>query len=188
MRRPRSDGVILPHGPSSKAERAARTARSLPSAMRARVSPVAGFGVSNVLPDAASVHCPLMNNWRGVAMKASVFLSRVTVIGNYLLCLWKVEAVNAPRGSWVLPRHDPAGRRRPRPVLTMRRQMTGEGNAGEPKPPVWHRHTGRLARWVLARCQRGSRPAESAANGLLRGGWRLDPGRRANARSISQGR
>src|SRR5271157_2132504 len=87
MRRPRSDGVILPHGPSSKAERAARTARSLPSAMRARVSPVAGFGVSNVLPDAASVHCPLMNNWRGVAMKASVFLSRVTVIGIYLLAL-----------------------------------------------------------------------------------------------------
>src|SRR5271165_2239551 len=91
MRRPRSDGVILLHGPSSNAERAARTARLMssapPSAMRARVSPVAGFGVSNVLPDAASVHCPLMNNWRGVAMKASVFLSRVTVIGIYLLAL-----------------------------------------------------------------------------------------------------
>ena len=53
--------------------------------------------------------------------------------------------------------------------------MTGEGNASEPKPPVWHRHTGRLARWVLARCQPGSRPAESDANGLFRGGWKPDP-------------
>ena len=67
MMRPRSDGVILLHGPSSKARRAARTARPTssesPSATRASVSPVAGLGVSNVLPDAASTHCPLMNNW-----------------------------------------------------------------------------------------------------------------------------
>ena len=53
--------------------------------------------------------------------------------------------------------------------------MTGEGNASAPKPPVWRRHTGRLARWVLARCQPGSRPAESAASGLARGGWKPDP-------------
>ena len=66
MMRPRSDGVILLHGPSSNALRAARTARLMssasPSATRARVSPVAGLGVSNVLPDAASAHCPSMNS------------------------------------------------------------------------------------------------------------------------------
>src|SRR5580692_9557161 len=54
MIRPRSDGVILPHGPSSNARRAARTARLMssasPSAIWASVSPVAGLGVSNVLP------------------------------------------------------------------------------------------------------------------------------------------
>ena len=60
----RSDGVIRLHGPS-KAARAALTARLMssasPSATCARVSPVAGFGVSKVLPDAASTNCPLMN-------------------------------------------------------------------------------------------------------------------------------
>ena len=60
MIRPRSDGVIRLHGPVSKARRAAATARSMssasPSATRARISPVAGLGVSNVLPDAASTH------------------------------------------------------------------------------------------------------------------------------------
>jgi hypothetical protein len=29
------------------------------------VSPVAGLGVANVFPDAASVHCPSMNSFRG---------------------------------------------------------------------------------------------------------------------------
>jgi hypothetical protein len=66
MIRPRSDGVIRLQGPSSNAARAARTARSMssdsPSAIRARVSPVAGLGVSNVFPDAALVHCPLMKS------------------------------------------------------------------------------------------------------------------------------
>ena len=66
MIRPRSDGVILDHGPDSNALRAARTARLMssasPSAMCARVSPVAGLGVSKVLPDAASAHFPLMNS------------------------------------------------------------------------------------------------------------------------------
>ena len=66
MMRPRSDAVILLHGPASNALRAAFTARSMssasPSATRARVSPVAGLGVSNVLPDAESVHCPSMNS------------------------------------------------------------------------------------------------------------------------------
>ena len=84
MIRPRSDGVILPHGPSSNARRAARTARSMssapPSATRASVSPVAGSGVSNVLPDAASHHCPLMNSCCGEPMKASTSRSRVTVM------------------------------------------------------------------------------------------------------------
>src|SRR5579872_4135416 len=80
--RPRSDGVIRLQGPSSKALRAAFTARltssAPPSATRARVSPVAGSGVSNVLPDAASDHCPLMNSWRGVLMNSSTLRSRVT--------------------------------------------------------------------------------------------------------------
>ena len=69
MIRPRSDGVMRPHGPSSNAVRAARTARSMssasPSATVASVSPVAGFGVSNVLPEAASTHWPLMKSLRG---------------------------------------------------------------------------------------------------------------------------
>src|SRR6202790_832467 len=88
MRRPRSDGVILLHGPSSKARRAARTARLMsstsPSAMLARVSPVAGLGVSNVLPEAASTHCPLMKSCRGAAMKSSTRRSRVTVMDAHL--------------------------------------------------------------------------------------------------------
>ena len=50
-----------------------------PSATLARVSPVAGFGVSNVLPDAASVHCPSMNSFRGAAVNSSTLLSTVTV-------------------------------------------------------------------------------------------------------------
>jgi hypothetical protein len=66
MIRPRSDGVIRLHGPSSNAFRAAWTARSMssasPSATRASVVPVAGLGVSNVLPEAASDHWPLMKS------------------------------------------------------------------------------------------------------------------------------
>ena len=42
-----------------------------PSAILASVSPVAGLGVSNVLPEAASVHWPLMKSWRGVAVNCS---------------------------------------------------------------------------------------------------------------------
>src|SRR5499425_83156 len=88
MIRPRSDVVILLQGPSSNALRAARTARSMssasPSATRARVSPVAGSGVSNVLPDAASAHCPLMNSFRGAAMNSSTLRSRVTVMDAHL--------------------------------------------------------------------------------------------------------
>src|SRR4029077_16335145 len=88
MIRPRSDGVILLHGPSSNALRAAFTARSTssasPSARWARVSPVAGLGVANVLPDAASAHCPLMNSCRGAPMKFSTFRSRVTVMNALL--------------------------------------------------------------------------------------------------------
>ena len=53
---------MRPQGPLSKALRAARTARLIssasPSATAARVSPVAGLGLSNVCSDAASTHCP----------------------------------------------------------------------------------------------------------------------------------
>jgi hypothetical protein len=48
------------------------------------VSPVAGFGVSNVLPDAASVHCPSMNSFRGAAVNSSTLLSTVTVMNNLI--------------------------------------------------------------------------------------------------------
>src|SRR6478735_9741817 len=88
MSRPRSEGVMRLHGPLSNALRAARTARLMssasPSATLARVSPVAGFGVSNVLPDAASVHCPSMNSFRGAAVNSSTTLSTVTVM-KYLI-------------------------------------------------------------------------------------------------------
>src|SRR6185312_17110604 len=84
----RSEGVMRLHGPLSKALRAALTARLMssasPSATLARVSPVAGFGVSNVLPDAASVHCPSMNSFRGAAVNSSTLLSTVTVM-KYLI-------------------------------------------------------------------------------------------------------
>ena len=84
MIRPRSDGVILLHGPVSNARRAAFTARSMssasPSATRARVSPVAGLGVSNVFPDAESDHRPSMNSCRGTPRNASTLRSRVTVM------------------------------------------------------------------------------------------------------------
>jgi len=45
---------------------------------------VAGFGVWNVLPDAASVHCPPMNSFRGAAVNSSTVLSMVTVM-KYLI-------------------------------------------------------------------------------------------------------
>ena len=64
---PRSDGVIRPHGPSSKAARAALTARSIssapPDATVASGSPVAGLGVVNVSPDAELTHFPPMKSW-----------------------------------------------------------------------------------------------------------------------------
>src|SRR4029077_15649508 len=88
MSRPRSEGVMRLHGPLSNALRAALTARLMssasPSATLARVSPVAGFGVSNVLPDAASVHCPSMNSFRGAAVNSSTLLSTVTIM-TYLI-------------------------------------------------------------------------------------------------------
>ena len=82
---------MRPHGPLSKAWRAARAARLMssasPSATLARVSPVAGLGVANVLPEAASVHCPSMNSLRGVAVNSSTLLSTVTVM-RYPISFW----------------------------------------------------------------------------------------------------
>src|SRR5260370_25242795 len=84
MRRPRSEGVMRPQGPLSKAVRAALTARFMssasPSATLASVSPVAGLGVADVFPEAASVHCPSMNSLRGAAVNSSTLLSTVTVM------------------------------------------------------------------------------------------------------------
>src|SRR5580693_6324031 len=89
MIRPRSDGVMWPQGPSSNAVLAARTARSMssesPSAMLASGWPVAGLGVSNDLPEAASTHCPLINSLRGVAVNSSTVRSTVTVMNGHLL-------------------------------------------------------------------------------------------------------
>jgi len=42
-------------------------------------------GVSNVLPEAASTHCPLMNSLRGAAVNSSTVRSTVTVINGHLL-------------------------------------------------------------------------------------------------------
>ena len=96
MIRPRSDGVIRLHGPVSNARRAAFTARSMssasPSATRARVSPVAGLGVSNVLPDAESDHRPLMNSCRGTPRNASTLRSRVTVMNAHLPLLYGTDS------------------------------------------------------------------------------------------------
>ena len=84
MIRPRSDGVMRLHGPSSKARRAARTARSMstasPSATSASISPVAGLMVSKVLPDTASTICPSMNSCWRVPMKSWTCLSRVGAV------------------------------------------------------------------------------------------------------------
>src|SRR5580692_472111 len=60
--RPRSAALIFGHGPDSNALRAAFTARSTsalsPSATLQMTSPVAGFCVSNVLPETESTHLP----------------------------------------------------------------------------------------------------------------------------------
>jgi hypothetical protein len=70
-RRPRSDGVSRPQGPSSAA-RAALTARSmsaaLPCATCASTSPVPGSKDSNVLPSSASTHLPSISSLRGCAV------------------------------------------------------------------------------------------------------------------------
>src|SRR5262245_14208847 len=70
MRRARSLGFILGHGPDSNAFRAALTARSMsgfsPSATWHIVSQLAGLTVANVLPDLASIHRPLISIfWSG---------------------------------------------------------------------------------------------------------------------------
>ena len=68
MIRPRSEGDMRDHGPSSSARRAAWTARSMscapPSATVASSSPVPGSWVSNVCPLAAATHSPPISNSR----------------------------------------------------------------------------------------------------------------------------
>src|ERR1700674_5904565 len=68
---PRSEGVMVAHGPDSRARRAACTAASMsalsPSATRAMTLPVAGFMTSKVLPETAGTHLPLMSIFFGVA-------------------------------------------------------------------------------------------------------------------------
>src|SRR5437868_12120499 len=63
--RPRSAAVVLDHGPSSNALRAALTARSMsalsPSATWQMVSPVAGLTVGKVFPLWESTHLPPTN-------------------------------------------------------------------------------------------------------------------------------
>src|SRR5271156_6264884 len=79
IRRPRSEGEILDHGPELKAARAAFTARSMssrsPAATLARTSPVAGLYVGKVLPEAASTHLPLIRILRFFATKPLTLLS-----------------------------------------------------------------------------------------------------------------
>ena len=63
----RSAGFIVGHGPSSKAFRAAATARFTssvpPFATVATASPVDGLYASNVSPPAASENSPSMKSW-----------------------------------------------------------------------------------------------------------------------------
>src|SRR6201986_5279861 len=118
MRRPLSDGVMRLHGPLSKALRAALTARLMSSASSsatlARGSPGAGLGVSTVLPDAAAVHCPPMNSFRGAVVNSSTLLSTVTVM-KYLIS-FNSGSHNETTRAWTSTRgvqkgdsRDPAG-------------------------------------------------------------------------------
>ena len=85
--RPRSDAVIFRHGPSSKARRAARTARSTSSlsasATVVSTVPVAGLYTGKVLPDAAPTHSSSINSLCGCARKSDAavlsLLSNATV-------------------------------------------------------------------------------------------------------------
>ncbi len=60
---------------------------------------MAGSGVANVLPDAASVHCPLMNSFRGAAVNSSTLLSTVTVM-TYLISLPVVVTITLLSRAW----------------------------------------------------------------------------------------
>ena len=73
----RSPGVIVDH--SSKARRAAPTARSTSSAVDSGASaigsPVAGLRMSSVAPSAASVNSPSMKFWALVVVAVAISLS-----------------------------------------------------------------------------------------------------------------
>ena len=94
---PRLRASIPLHFPSSKARRAAATARSTsaasPSATCVSTSPVAGFTVSNVFPDAASTHSPPMNSLPGdtaaaLSVVAIVFTQRTGAPEECVRFLW----------------------------------------------------------------------------------------------------
>src|ERR1700761_1607040 len=100
----RCAGLNLDHGPSN-ASRAAVTARSMssasPSATWARISPVAGLRVSNVLPDAASSHLPPIS-MRLVLPSRNGWICVMTFIGlSSPLCLfgYSVRAAECPSAA-----------------------------------------------------------------------------------------
>ena len=74
---PRSLGVIRPHGPDSKALRAAETARWMSSrslsGTRAMTEPSAGLKTSNTLLEAAGHHLPLIKLYLGLFSQLETF-------------------------------------------------------------------------------------------------------------------
>src|SRR5262245_40637954 len=104
--RPRSEAFILGQGPSSKALRAALTARSTsalsPSATWQMVSPVAGLMVGNVLPETLSSHLPpIKSGW-------SLTLGGLTVRGFSAVA---VAMRDSPQGKEGRGGADPFGSR-----------------------------------------------------------------------------
>src|SRR5580693_9014660 len=98
--RPRSEGVILDHGPVSNAARAALTARSMsslsPSATRDRTSPVAGLYVGNVFAEGASTHLPLM---RILCVRATNFETFWSSSGAYaVVAIFRSPSLRADAG------------------------------------------------------------------------------------------
>lgn len=113
----RSDGLILPQGPSTSARRAAATAKSTstPSPLAAvEISaPVAGSNTGNVSPVNASMHLPSMRCPTGRPRKAATGGDR----GWERSDVSRAHGVSCRRG-WVLGDPSPAVRRSVEPRRT----------------------------------------------------------------------
>src|SRR5699024_1611379 len=83
---PRSAGLILDQGPSSKALFAAFTALFISSSTAsltfAKISPLAGLYTSKDFPETESTNSPLINNCFGLFRKSSTFFDNSIVISD----------------------------------------------------------------------------------------------------------